>query len=83
MPNGVAFNAPPPHLIPDLQHSIATALQTLPPDKRGALVGIVTETGVNAAIVARVNDVWAVQAWVGKSWGEKHVEAGAQIRASW
>jgi len=80
---GVAFNDPPPHLIPDLQHSITNALSTLPPDKSGALVGVATEKGVNAVIVARVNDVWAVQAWIGKSWGDKHVDAGAQIQASW
>lgn len=83
MSTGVQFNTPPTNLIPDLQHSINNALSALPQDKSGALIILATEKGANAAVVARVNDTWSVQAWVGKSWGEKSIDAGAQVMASW
>jgi len=75
---GVAFAQPPDHLIPDITASIARAVATLPKDKTIALVGIATEAGGNAAIVARVNNTWAVQVWVGKTW-RRPLTYGAEV----
>ena len=79
---GVAFTQPPDHLIPDISASIQRALATLPQGKSGALVGVATTSGVNAAVVARINDTWTVQAWIGKTWTGP-VTGGAQILATW
>lgn len=79
---GVAFNQPPALLIPDISASIAKAVAALPQGKSGAIVGVATTTGVNAAVIARLDDTWSVQAWVGKDWG-KSVTGGAQILATW
>lgn len=76
------FNAPPDHLIPDITASIGRAVAQLPKDKTVALVGVATEAGGNAAIVAKVNNTWAVQAWVGKTWGGP-VSYGAQVMGAW
>lgn len=79
---GVAFNQPPALLIPDISASIARAVAALPQGKSGAIVGVVTDTGLNAAVIARVNDTWSVQAWLGKTWGGT-VTGGGQILATW
>jgi hypothetical protein len=83
---GVVFAPPPAKLIPDLRASINTALAALAPGERGALVlvGTTTPDGpkFNAAVVAKVGDGWAVQSWIGKSWGEK-VEGGATVMKTW
>lgn len=86
IPSSVQFVAPPAKLLPDLRASITTALATLAPTERGALVvvGTTTPDGVkfNAAVVARVGDGWAVQGWIGKSWGQS-VEGGAVVMKTW
>jgi hypothetical protein len=79
---GVAFNQPPAQLIPDISASIAKAVAALPQGKSGALVGVATTSGVNAAVVAKINDTWTVQAYVGKTWSGP-VTGGAQILATW
>jgi len=79
---GVAFTQPPDHLIPDISASIAKAVAALPQGKSGALVGVATNAGVNAAVVAKVNDVWTIQAFIGKTW-KGPVTGGAQILATW
>lgn len=82
----VRFAPPPEHLIPDLQHSINNALSTLRADQRGALILVGTKDGdtvkFNAAIVARIDEHWAVEAWMAKSWGQS-VSGGATVQASW
>lgn len=76
---GVAFEPPPAHLLPDIMASMARAIATLPPDADGAIVGIATDKGANAAIVARLPAGFEVQAWIGKSWGER-VTYGAEVQ---
>jgi len=55
---------------------------TLPQGKSGALVGVATTSGVNAAVVARINDTWTVMAFIGKTW-QGPITGGAQILATW
>ena len=79
---GVAFTAPPPHLIQDAARVIEAMTRDLPPGTRGAVVGLATDQGVNAAVVHRVGDRFAVASWVGKSWGSR-ITAGGAVRATW
>lgn len=80
--SGVSFTAPPPHLIADVQDSIREAVAQLPPGAKGAIVGVTTEQGVNAAVVTRFAHVWIVQAWIGKAWGAP-LAGGAAVTRSW
>jgi hypothetical protein len=88
LPSGpsVQFTSPPARLIPDLRKSINEAVATLAPSERGALVLVGTKQGdvvsFNAAVVARVGDGWAVQAFIGKRWGQP-VEGGATVVKTW
>ena len=81
-PAGVQFTAPPPHLFADVLAEVAHATATLPPGKRGAIVGVVTLTGANAAVVAKIGGEWVVTAFVAKKWSEP-VSGGATISHSW
>jgi hypothetical protein len=80
---GVAFNQPPSLLLPSISQAMAEALRSVPNDKQGALVGIVTEHGVNAAIVTRFPEEWAVQAWIGKTWSGSDINIGASVMKTW
>ena len=79
---GVAFNAPPPGLLADAHRAIAALTKDLPPGTNGAVVGVATDAGVNAAVVHRVGDRFAVGAWIGKAWGSR-IQGGGAIGASW
>lgn len=79
---GVAFTEPPPHLIADVQQSIQQAVAQLPPDAKGAIVGVTTAQGVNAAVVARLEHGWMVQSWIGKDW-HAPLSGGAAVTKSW
>ena len=79
---GVAFSAPPPHLIADAARVIDAMTKDLPPGTRGAVVGLATDRGVNAAVVHRVGNRFAVASWIGKEWGST-VTAGGAVRATW
>lgn len=81
--SGVAFNAPPPDVLPGIMASIGKAVAALPPEKTGALVGLVNETGANAVIVTRLAGGWDVQAWIGKRWDTSGVQYGAALRKVW
>lgn len=81
-PKGVAFSAPGPELVPSITASIRRAVESLPAGSRGAIVGVATQDGVNAAIVARFDHGWDVQAWVGKRWAGP-LEAGVQVQKVW
>jgi hypothetical protein len=76
------FNAPPAHLFADVIAEIKDAVATLPDGKHGAIVGVVTLTGSNAAVVAKIGQEWVVTAFVAKSWS-KPLEGGATISKSW
>jgi hypothetical protein len=54
MPNGVAFTTPPMTMMPDIRRSIEDACATLRSGERGAVVGVVTNAGMNAAVVRQV-----------------------------
>lgn len=79
---GVAFNAPPPHLISDTMANINAALATLPPDAHGAIISVADQSGVNAAVVAKIADQWSVVAFVGKTWTGP-IQYGAEARWTW
>jgi hypothetical protein len=81
-PKGVVFTTPPEVLLPSIHASIAHAIASLPPEAHGALVGVATEAGVNAAIVAKLDDDWEVMAWIGKSW-RGPIAGGAQVMKTW
>lgn len=84
--NAVLFTPPPATLVPDLRASINHALAALEPGEHGALVLVGTKDGdavkFNAAVVARVGDGWAVQAWIGKTWGQS-VDGGVSVMKTW
>jgi hypothetical protein len=79
---GVAFTDPPAKLILDVSRHINEVLATLPADTQGAIVAVGTDRGINVAVVHKVNDRFAVSAWIGKDWGSK-VTGGAMVRATW
>jgi hypothetical protein len=66
----------------DVEAQIGRALAALPADAKGALVGIATAEGVNAAVVTRVGAGWDVAVWIGKSWSAPAV-GGAVVRKTW
>lgn len=83
-PSGVAFTAPPTHLISDARRIIEAASAQLPPGARGGIIGLVSDTGVNAAVVNKIGNRFAVGAWIGKEsgWGTR-LTGGAVVQASW
>lgn len=76
---GVAYVEPSPDHIPGLMASINSAFATLPRDAHGALVGIATDHGANAALVVRVGDTIKVETWIGKSWGSPKPSYGVAV----
>ena len=79
---GVVLSPPPRDLRASIDRSVKALVADLPAQKRGALVTVVTTAGVNLAVLARVNDVWAVKAYVGKTWGGP-IEGAGEVTASW
>ena len=81
---GVAFAAPPPHLISDARRIIESMSAQLPPGSKGGVIGIVSDTGINAAVVHKIGNRFAVGAWIGKDsgWGSRLTGAGV-VQASW
>jgi hypothetical protein len=77
--SGVAFTEPHPDHIPGLMASINGAFAQVPADAHGALVGIATESGGNAALVVRVGETVKVETWIGKSWGTPKPSYGVAI----
>lgn len=65
---GVKFNSPPEEKIFVIRDAIENTSKVLPGEANGGLFAIVNETGMNAAIVTRINNEWKVQAYIGKSW---------------
>ena len=83
---GVEMQVPPASIMPSITAALNRACAEIPPDKSGALMGIVTERGVNLAIVHRVGDDFQVSAWVGRSWvgaSGSAYECGAQAKLTW
>ena len=84
-PKGVEFNAPPLAALPALTKSIEGALSVLEDDDIAVLVGVATETGVNAALVVKTGGTWNLDliTWVGKEWGAPKPSYGVAIRKRW
>jgi hypothetical protein len=83
---GVEMQVPPASIMPSISAALAKAVAEIPPDKSGALMGIVTERGVNLAVVHRVGDNFTVSAWIGRSWvgaSGSAFECGAQAKLTW
>lgn len=74
---GVAYNAPPPHLLDDALRIVNQGIAQLPAGADGAVVAVGTDAGVNGAIVAKVNQHFNVVGWVGKNWGSAITYGGA------
>ena len=74
----------PPSMIRDtIKRKVDEALADIPPGKRGALVAVATEAGVNIAIAHRdPASGWQVAAWVGRNWSGA-VSAGAEVKKTW
>jgi hypothetical protein len=76
--NGVQFNAPPEHIFADAMARIEAATTSLK-NGEGAIMGISTDVGWNAAVVGKTEHGIEVFAWVGKSWGDK-IDYGVIVR---
>ena len=79
---GVAMNAPPASILGELTKQVHDAVAMLPPDGKGALVGVATTTGVNLAVVAKVGGHTNIVGWAGKSWGQP-ISGGAAVQVQW
>lgn len=81
--HGVAFNAPPEEQLPSIRAALDRAIAELPAGANGALVGVATPRGANAAIVARTEHGWQVAAWIGKTWMTPQVDGGVRVMKTW
>lgn len=80
--NGVQFTSPPASILADALQMVNEGIAQLEPHDRGAIVTIVTPTGVNGAIVTRAGDHLELVGWIGKSWGES-VTGGGAVKIRW
>jgi hypothetical protein len=78
----IRTNDPPAHLLHDAIAHVNAAILELPPNADGALVGVATETGANAAIVMKTPFGFQVVGWIGKNWGES-ITYGAEVQKVW
>jgi hypothetical protein len=67
---GVQFNAPPAAIFRDAMEQIDVALAGFEPGQ-GAIIGISTDAGWNAAVAAKTKIGVEIYAWIGEKWGEK------------
>jgi hypothetical protein len=79
---GVAFNPPPISIMAEASQVLNEMTAQLPPQANGAVIGIATQSGWNAAVMHRTDKTWTVGAWVGKHWNGGLTGGGA-IRAVW
>lgn len=77
----VQMTPPPLQWKPDAERLITEALASLG-EERGAIVWIATQTGVNLAIVQKVNTHVEILGYAAKSWG-KPLAAGVVGRIHW
>jgi hypothetical protein len=81
---GVSMTPPPDAILGQVTGMVARAMQSIPPNARGALVGIATtdatgNTNVNLALAVKVNEHVSVLSWIGKNW-QRPVEGGAAVQ---
>lgn len=84
---GVAMNPPPDAILVDVTRMVEHAMQAVPANGKGALVGIATKDAngalnVNLALVQKVGARVNVVSWLGKSWGQP-VSGGAAVQVHW
>lgn len=79
---GVQFTTPPASILADALQMVNQGIAKLEPHERGAIVTIVTPSGVNGAIVTRAGDHLELVGWIGKSWGEA-VTGGGAVKIRW
>lgn len=79
---GVEFKPPPLSLLADATAVLRDMTAQLPPEANGAIIGLATQGGWNAAVVHRVGDSFAVGGWIGKTW-QGGLTGGGAIRAVW
>jgi hypothetical protein len=79
---GVSYTPPPVSLMKEATRVVERTFAQLPKDANGAVIGVATEKGWNAAIAHRVGDKVQVVGWVGKSWGES-ITAGGAVKVVW
>lgn len=78
---GVSVVTQPTVSIASSIHSaVAKTLGDLPPDAKGAIVGVATAKGVNIAVAYKLEKGWDVAAWIGKSGWEAPIEGGVVIQ---
>lgn len=67
-----------------LHDAVAQSLKDaeIPDDHRNAFAVIATQAGVKGVITTKINNVWQVDAVISVT-GQKKVEGGVQIKASW
>lgn len=80
-PPGVVHSlAPPPNLSASIAAAVERTMRTIPPDKHGALITVVTESGANLVVAVRTpGGAVQAQAWIGKSGWDRPLEAGGQL----
>lgn len=83
LPPGVVYSlTPPAGLSESISRAVSQAIAAIPPDKHGALVGVVTERGTNLVLVGRsTGGSLQAQAWVGKSGWDTPVREGWEVGA--
>ena len=65
---GVAYTAPPPHLIAEAIAHVTAQMAQVPADAHGAIVAVGNPDGVNAALAVHGPLGVEIHAWIGKSW---------------
>ncbi len=68
----------------DAAKVIAELSKGLPRGATGGIVGVATDSGMNAAVVHRVGRSrhFEVATWIGKEWGSK-VTGGGAVNVAW
>lgn len=78
---GVAVvHQPEVSIAQSIQTAVKKSLGELPPDAKGAIVGVATARGVNIAVAYKLDKGWDVAAWVGKSGWDQPIEGGVVVQ---
>jgi hypothetical protein len=79
--NGVRYNSPPEHLVPEVVGRIEQAVANIGP-KDLVLVGLMNKDGANAALVGTGPFGVTVHAWIGKTW-RGDTDYGVEVLRRW
>ena len=78
---GVVTVAQPDVMIANsIRKAVADVLGTLPPDAKGALVGVATDKGMNLAVAYKLDSGWSVGAYIGKAGWDRPIEGGVLVQ---